>query len=275
MNTLQVLFQEFNDHPWVPGWQSAGYNIDLVANAEIVSPHTPVVCGADVTNYFVRKWLNLRQPAVYVGRGYVGNHTAKSRRLWRASVNAWANTKIQNIPYSRWEKMQLPRHQWKVTNVKNVLLAPSKIIRNTWDEQTTTNWAAEMQSQFPGADVRVRYKKSTPAERWADLWQDLDWADLVVSHSSAVTCEAFWYGKKVISLKPCPTWAAEQSMLDDWANPREPELRDAWHEHLAWSQFTVEEWSSGQALDLIQQYLGPITAYDPGHHYNFLCTLPE
>lgn len=275
MNKFQILEQEFDNHPWIAGWHTAGYGIEFVRHPEEISDCCPVICGSDLSHYYVRKWLNNRQPAVYVGRGYVGNHTAKKRRLWRASVNAWANTKLQAIPYSRWNKMQLPRHAWKVKKIKNVLLAPSKIDRNNWDNQTAASWVCTLQSQFAGAEVRTRFKKSTPAERWADLWQDLDWADLVVSHSSSITCEAFWYGKKVISLKPCPTWAAEQSTLDDWANPREPELRDAWHEHLAWSQFTVEEWSSGQALDLIQRYLGPITAYDPGHRYDFLCTLPE
>lgn len=275
MIEIQVLAKEFNNHPWIAGWESAGYSIKFVESAEHINPDTPVICGADVTNWFVRKWLNAQQPAVYVNRGYVGNHTTKLRRLWRYSVNAWANTKILSVPFSRWSMMQLPRHAWKVKQVKNVLIAPSKIIRNTWDSETTMSWSQEIQNQFPGANVKIRFKKNTPSERWSDLWQDLDWADLVVSHSSAITCEAFWYGKKVISLKPCLTWAAQKTTLEDWQNPQEPELRDAWHEHLAWSQFTVEEWASGEALNLLQQYVGSIKAYDPEHHYDFLYTSPE
>jgi hypothetical protein len=69
----------------------------------------------------------------------------------------------------------------------------------------------------------------------------LDWADLVVSQSSAITCEAFWYGKKVISTEPCPTWAAGRTTLEDWANPTEPALRAAWHEHIAWCQYTRDQ----------------------------------
>lgn len=275
IKTFQVLQQEFKDHPWILGWQQAGYQLIFVDRAENISPHHPIICGADVTNWFVRRWLNQSQPAVYVNRGYVGNHTHKTKRLWRISVNGWANIKLQSIPYSRWHRMQLPRHIWKVKKVKNVLLAPSKIIRNTWDQETTLTWVAQIQNKFPGAEVRTRFKKPTPGERWADLWQDLDWADLVVSHSSAITCEAFWYGKKVISLQPCPTWAAQKTTLEDWDNPHEPEFRDHWHEHLAWSQFTVEEWHTGQALDLLQQYCGSILDYRCDHVYNLQYTEPE
>jgi len=91
---------------------------------------------------------------------------------------------------------------------------------------------------------------------------------LVVAQSSAITCEAFWYGKKVISIQPCPTWAAGRTALDTWQDPTEPRYRDVWHEHLAWSQYTVDEWSSGEAFDLIQQYLGPVKLYNPQYCYS-------
>jgi hypothetical protein len=131
-------------------------------------------------------------------------------------------------------------------------------------------WAEGLAAQFPGANVGIRYKAKKSWQRWQTLWADFDWADLVVAQSSAITCEAFWYGKKVISTEPCPTWAAERTMLDDWQNPTEPVLRDAWHEHLAWSQYTHEEWASGQALRLIDQYMGSAHDYDPEFKYNFV-----
>jgi hypothetical protein len=165
--------------------------------------------------------------------------------------------------------MQLPKHPWKVKQVQKVLIAPSKMASNIWSQVGTDVWAQSMLDKFPGADVKIRYKASTPWERWSTLWEDLDWADLVVSQSSAITCEAFWYGKKVISTEPCPTWAAGRSILEDWADPTEPPLRAAWHEHIAWCQYTRSEWQSGEALDLLEQYLGPFKYYDPEFQYRF------
>jgi hypothetical protein len=125
-----------------------------------------------------------------------------------------------------------------------------------------------MLDKFPGAEVRIRRKGETPGLRWETLWNDLDWADLVVSQSSAITVEAFWYGKKVISTEPCLTWLAGKNTLEDWKNPEEPIGRDMWHEHVAWNQFTTDEWTSGQAWSLMNMYLGDIRAYPSGHNYS-------
>jgi hypothetical protein len=150
-----------------------------------------------------------------------------------------------------------------------VLIAPSKVTTRVWSGQSSEAWAEAMSTQFPSAEIRIRAKPGKASNRYSTLWADLDWADLVVSQSSAITCEAFWYGKKVISTEPCPTWAAGRSTLEDWRNPVEPPLRSAWHEHIAWCQYTRSEWQSGAALDLLAQYLGPVNQYNPEFTYSF------
>ena len=101
MKQIQVLTQEFKDHPWIDGWIQTGVDIKFIDNPADVVGSVPVICGSDLTKNYVCHWLNIKQPAVYIGRGYVGNHTSKRRRLWRASVNGWANTKLKPVPYSR------------------------------------------------------------------------------------------------------------------------------------------------------------------------------
>jgi hypothetical protein len=273
MKNLQVLMSDCQDdafiQEWVSNWVQTRPGIILCDNWKDVSPDIPVFCYADLTRPHVTTWLNNRQPAIYIGRGYLGNHLHKKRMFYRASVNGWANTVLQPLPHSRWSVMGLPQHPWKVHQVKNVLLAPSKVVTRCWNNQHPTEWVDSFMDQFPGADIRVRMKQGKASNRYATLWQDLDWADLVVTQSSAITCEALWYGKKVISTEPCPTWAAGRTTLEDWENPAEPSQREAWHEHMAWSQYTRDEWHSGAALDLLEQYLGPVEYYDPGFQYNF------
>jgi hypothetical protein len=273
MKKLQLLSADYQDdafiQEWVDNWITTRAGMTVCTDWQSVDAAVPVFCYADLTRSHVPAWLNNRQPAVYIGRGYIGNHLYKKRLFYRASVNSWANTVLKPVPYSRWGKMNLPRHLWKVKKIKNVLIAPSKITTRVWSHQSSAEWAEHMATQFPGADVRVRTKPGRASNRYSTLWQDLDWADLVVSQSSAITCEAFWYGKKVISAEPCPTWAAGRTALEDWENPIEPQLRAAWHEHIAWCQYTRDEWHSGEALDLLQQYLGPIESYDPEFQYSF------
>jgi hypothetical protein len=261
----QILKNEYDANPWFANWK----NIIIKDAPESIDKEIPVITGSDLLHPHFRNWLTNNQSGIYIGRGYVGNHLYKKRKFWRYSVNGWANTKLLNAPYSRWHLMNLNRHNWKVKEVKNVLIAPSKMTAPIWNPELGYDWAEYMSTQFPGANIRIRYKKNKPDVRWQSLWDDFDWADLIVSQGSAITAEAFWYGKKVISLYPCTTWAAEKSELSDWKNPKEPEMRDAWHEHLAWSQFSTEEWETGDAINLIEEYIGPVADYKSGHSYNF------
>lgn len=267
MKQLQVLTSEYGEN--IKQWNQRGIELIYVDNWETIDTAIPVLCYADLLNGNVRNWLNIGQPAIYAGRGYVGNHLYKKRLFHRASVNGWANTKILKIPHSRWDTMKLPKHPWKVKEVKNVLIAPSKMTANIWTPELEWRWAESMIENFPGATVKLRPKGGKAGIRYQTLWQDLDWADLVVSQSSAITVEAFWYGKKVISTQPCVTWAAGPQELSDWKNPAEPKLRDEWHEHVAWSQFTNDEWYTGEALELIENYVGSITHYKSDQTYNF------
>lgn len=252
-------------------WLKERSDVDILSSWTLADLSKVIIAPSDLLQKSVKHWMNIEQPAMYIGRGYLGNHLYKTRKWWRYSINGWANIKLENIPYSRWQLLNLPRHSWKVKKVKNVLIAPSKMTSPIWDPEIGYDWPKYISSKFPGAEIKIRYKekKSTPHMRWATLWNDLDWADLVVSQSSAITCEAFWYGKKVISIYPCPTWAAEKTTLEDWQNPKEPELRDAWHEHLSWSQFTIDEWVSGEALSIIKKYIGNVLEYKTDYTYNF------
>lgn len=270
MKKIQVLTSEFKNHPPIKNWIDRGIELLFVDDWLSISKEIPVLCAGDLLHSHVRHWLTIGQPAIYLGRGYVGNHLYKHRLFHRASVNGWANIKLLPTPYSRWNVMNLPRHSWKVKEIKNVLIAPSKMTAKIWTPELEFRWADSMKVNFPGAEIKIRPKIKKAGLRYDTLWQDFDWADLVVSQSSAITVEAFWYGKKVISTEPCITWAAGNQLLKDWKDPREPELRDQWHEHLAWSQFTTQEWDSGEALELIERYVGPIEKYNNGHTYKLI-----
>ena len=266
MYKFQVTQLDWSENPWFQNWK----NIKVVDTWKDVSSDLPVIIGSDLLKYQVRQWLKTSQPAIYIGRGYLGNHIGKGRWWWRYSINSWANTQLMPIPYSRWKLTELPKHPWKVKTIKNILLCPSKMTGHVWGSNQNGNWTDQLMDKFPGATIRIRAKERKSALRWATLWDDLDWADLVIAQSSAITCEAFWYGKKVISLEPCPTWAAGRTLLDNWQDPAEPAGRDQWHEHLAWSQFSIKEWETGQALDLIEKYLGPVMDYKSNYSYNLV-----
>lgn len=263
--SIQVLKSDFGSTPWVLENLKDAILLDDWKHA---SKDIPIFCEGNLLHDSVRYWLNNNYNAVYFARGCLGNHPLKRRNFWRYSVNGWANIALRPIPFSRWHVLNLPRHQWKVKEIKNVLIAPSKMTSRVWTPELGYEWADNLASQFPGANVRIRRKLGKPGVRYESLWDDFDWADLVVSQSSAITVEAFWYGKKVISTEPCITWLAGKTELADWQNPEEPAGRGDWHEHVAWNQFTTDEWTSGQAWSLMNMYLGDIKTYPSNYTYS-------
>ena len=148
MNQLQVLTKEYHNHPWIPGWHSKVDSIEFFNNWQAVSTQRVVVCGADVNKHHVKHWLNQQQPAVYIGRGYCGNHLYKRRLWWRAGVNGWANTVLKPAPYSRWPLLNLPYHNWKVQEVKRVLIAPSAVATVAWEGLDSQSWAENLLDNF-------------------------------------------------------------------------------------------------------------------------------
>ena len=269
IDQITVLRDEMANHPWLPGWQKT-LRVTIRDHWQEVGPDELVVCSGDLTFSHVRRWLEQRQPAVYLARGYLGNHLYKQRLWWRACANSWANLTLKTPPFERWNKLNLERHPWKVHQVKRILIAPSKMTTPYWTGESPDEWARGMVEKFPGAEVRIRPKTGKAGARWATLWEDLDWCDMVVSQSSAITVEALWWGKKALSTEPCPTWAAgERVTLDNWQDPSEPEFRASWHEHTAWSQYSNEEWANGGALRMFSFYAKSIRDYQSPHQFQF------
>lgn len=227
----------------------------------------PLVGALNIANKAFRRWMKLGYPFVCLNRPYIGGWNVREHNL-RVSVNAYACTRAAPVPHGRWDKWNVERHPWKVREVRNVLIAPPN--KNTFFclGVDSLEWAHEQAQWFRkrGATVRYRMKSQKGTKRllrYQTLWQDLDWADLVVSYSSAITVEAFWYGKKVITPGVCPTWMCGTQNYDSWQDPREPDQRDAWHEHLAWTQFSEEEWSSGDAQEMVMLYQGDLLDHPP------------
>ena len=155
MKQLQLLSADYQDdafiQEWVDNWLATRSGMTVCNDWQTVAADVPVFCYADLTRGHVPTWLNNRQPAVYIGRGYLGNHLYKKRMFYRASVNGWANTVLKPVLHSRWPQMNLPRHAWRVKKIKNVLIAPSKITTRVWSRQTSEEWAESMTNQFTGA----------------------------------------------------------------------------------------------------------------------------
>lgn len=270
MQKIIQIFQTGNEEWFINGWKKWADKLIILQDNLDYNPNITLVTGARFHEPLFQQIMKNQNPYIAINRPYLGAHTTKHRNQWRVSVNSFANFTLKETPYDRWEKINLEKHSWKVNAVKNILIAPPVLGIPAFIGVKTIDWAELIANYFSDATVKIRYKDlqgKGKGGRYLTLWDDLNWADLVVSYSSAVTSEAFWYGKKVISLGACPTWMCQPPDLTNWKDPSEPVNRDKWHTHMSWIQFSNEEWMSGDAQEMTMNYQG--WAPDVPHHLNF------
>lgn len=267
MKKIVQVFPEDTPLAWIDGWKKYADKVIILEKPEDAKSDIPFIFGGNLMSKWVRNWMASGKPCFVTNRPFLGSQLHKKRMAWRVSVNSFACTKLGNVAHSRWNTIGLQKNPWKVREIKNVLIAPPRKSILAWTGLGGQEWVDTIKDKFPGANVKIRLKEGMKGKggRYATLWSDFDWADLIVSYSSAITTEAFWYGKKAISLGVCPTWIACDNHLNNWQDPTEPANRDIWHEHMSWIQFTNEEWGSGAAQEMTVAYQGwptEVTAID-------------
>lgn len=270
MKKILQIFRQGNEEWFIEGWKKWSDKLIILEDEKDYNCDITLVTGAKFHDPLFQKVMKNRYPYIAINRPYLGSHLTKHRNQWRVSINSFANFKLKSVPYDRWHKINLEKNPWKVKEIRNVLIAPPVSGIPVFLDMCNENWVEDISKNFTDVNIRVRYKNKQgkgKGGRYTTLWNDLDWADLVVSFSSAITAEAFWYGKKVISFGACPTWIVQGPNLTDWKNPIEPSLRDQWHTHMGWIQFSNEEWQSGDAQEMTIFYQGWPPEVE--HHLNF------
>lgn len=266
MKKIAQIKAGFLEEPIVNGWKHYLDKLIIVDSIEDADPEIPMILPANPIGD-TQRWMRAGNPYFALNRPYIGSWSAAKRFAARVSVNSFACTKLGDMPFSRWNTTRLEKQPWKVTEVKNVLIATSNKSQGAFTNVSQQDWAEDIKSQLEGANVKIRYKSGKKSSQHhgdasrgvTGLFGDdgeFEWADLVISYSSAITCEAFWFGKKAISLGVCPTWVACDNHLANWNVPQEPINRDIWHEHMAWVQFNIDEWESGAAQEMTVHYQG-------------------
>jgi hypothetical protein len=263
----QILVNEF-DEPFIKGWQKFTGRLIHIHHISEADPGIPLIVPANPLG-LIGEWMRAKNPYIAINRPYIGSWLETKRFSARVSINSFAPTRLHKIPYSRWHTTRLMKQPWKVKEVKNVLIAPSRKSQQMFTNIVLETWAEKIKEilESQGANCKIRYKVGkkgiqhygNPDVGFKGIFGndgDFEWADLVISYSSAITAEAFWYGKKVISLGPCPTWVACERTLANWRDPNEPVNRDVWHEHVAWCQFNLDEWYDGSAQEKALFYQG-------------------
>jgi dipeptidyl aminopeptidase/acylaminoacyl peptidase len=197
-----------------------------------------------------RKFYNLDS-------GYFGNK--KTKNFVRISVNEYQNTKtIVPRPQDRWDSLAIEDTCLKQGSTI-VLVPPDTKKVHLLNLESQEQWienTVNLIKQYSDRQIRIRQRPASRVDRVEfNTFKDFvnENTHCVVGHSSNALVEAAMWGIPVIALGPSATQSLYSSDITSIENikPVDQELKQAWLNHLAYSQFHKDELLSGKAWELL------------------------
>ena len=189
--------------------------------------------------------------------GYFSNK--KKKTIFRLSVNNFQNVEpIVDRPSDRWEQLNIAQHSFKQGSAI-VIVPPDRKIANMLGLGSEDQWVEKTMleiKKYSNRKIRIRTRPKSRSERiTTDTFKDFikDDTFCVVGYSSNALVEAAMHNIPVIALGDSATKSLYRYRLEDIEKIKPAYLSDkqAWLNHLAYSQFTREEFLSGFVWELI------------------------
>ena len=230
----------------------------FVSYEEMYQNTTMPMCWA---GFFKPQWLeicNRHSLKFYnLDTGYFGNKKIKT--IFRLSVNNFQNVNpIIDRPSDRWEQLNIDQSSFKQGSAI-VVVPPDRKIVHTLGLGSEDQWIEETVlkiKNFTDREIKIRKRPEPRADRVvSNTFKDFikDDTFCVVGYSSNALVEAAMHNIPVISLGHSATKSLYSYQLEDIEKikPAYSDNKQAWLNHLAYSQFTKEELISGLAWEFI------------------------
>jgi hypothetical protein len=230
----------------------------FVSYQEMYENTTDPMCWA---GFFKPQWLEIcekhKLKFYNLDSGYFGNK--KKKTIFRLSVNSFQNINpIVDRPVDRWEQLGLDQYSFEQGS-SIVIVPPDRKIVNTLKLESEDKWINDTVlkiKSFTDRPIKIRKRPEPRTDRIvSNTFKDFIKADTfcVVGYSSNALVEAAMHDIPVISLGQSATKSLYSYQLEDIEKikPAYPSDKQAWLNHLAYSQFTREELISGLAWELI------------------------
>jgi hypothetical protein len=230
----------------------------FVTREEMYANTTLPMCWA---GFFKPQWLEICKKYnlkfYNLDTGYFGN--TKTKRIVRLTVDGFQNVgPIIDRPADRWEKLNIGQSSFKQGSTI-VVVPPDRKIVHTLGLGTEDQWIDEVVlkiKSFTDREIKIRKRPEPRADRLvSNTFKDFikDDTFCVVGYSSNALVEAAIHDIPVIALGHSATKSLYSHRLHEIENikPACSDNKQAWLNHLAYSQFTKEELLSGLAWELI------------------------
>lgn len=190
---------------------------------------------------------------ISIDKGYFRNK--KSTSHWRLSLNSLQQQKILDVPKDRLEVFNIDIKPWQTQGEYIIILAPNPnpLLYYTGSDDVL-KWCLETKAKLlehTDRKIFIRFKESIKYRIHDPLSKYLDKCYAVVTLQSLGCVETIIAGIPTLNLAPSclnGLYKSDVSMIEDLPKP---DNRYEWLKSLSYSQFTLEEFENGKALELL------------------------
>lgn len=235
-----------------------GSNGKFVSQIEMYENTTLPMCWA---GFFKPQWLEICKKYnlkfYNFDSGYFGNK--KKKTIFRLSIDNFQNINpIIPRPADRWEALNIDLELFSQGS-SIVIVPPDRKITHTLNFGSIDQWIDNVVREikkYSDRPIRIRHRPEPRADRIvSNTFKDFIKNDTfcVVGYASNALVESVMSNIPVISLGHSATKSLYNYSLEhiEKLKPAYHEDKQAWLNHLAYSQFTREELKSGYAWEII------------------------
>lgn len=215
----------------------------------------PLVVRGLAKRKLIRQAVSLGRDYYYIDTGYIGNG---KKKVWHRVVkNGVQHASIVDRPSDRFERLGIRMKNWNKDGRKILLCPPSEKSMVFYGESLDV-WMKKIVKQIKSHTDRpivFRYKPATRSERVSGNTIEsalMDDVFCLVTYNSITATEAVFNGIPAFTLAPNAASPVCLQNLSQIEKPIYPD-REAWVNHLAYGQFTVQEMIDGTAWKILKK----------------------
>ena len=204
----------------------------------------------------LKEWIAAGRPWIEIEFGYWGLDTPR-RATRRVTYCGHHNMNIRPRPYSRSNLFSEPTQKDWQRRTGDYVLVPMPIneilVQRTG--KTTPEWCAAIETEIKKSwdgPIEWRPKAGNKATRFEKFQDQLVRAHAVVGERTMACVEAVLLGVPAYTVDSSVTTLL-MGGVENLANIKYPDRED-WWDHIAWSQFHIEEFVNGNIADLVELY---------------------
>jgi len=226
--------------------------------ADIPNDYILISCHHPPWRSPYKEWIAKGNKHIEIDYGYWGVNNPR-RNTRRVTYMGSHNLNIKPVPHSRLKTLYPKVEEWKKQRGDHLLIIePQQGIILERTGVSLGDWKVNIEKtvrEFWDGPIKFRRKSGgkNPA-RWPTFLEDLSISHAVIGERTMACVEAVMLGVPAYTVDYSAVSLLMGTNIKQSLNPTYPD-RTQWLEHIAWSQFTPEEFANGTfVVDCLEQY---------------------